>query len=151
MIKSNLSTPIKSRYFVSVPPTKTIGAWTLQSSSLTSLRSLTTSSIISFLMVSTISTSRSFSIIGSSLISYTILISGSFSITRPSLISSKISIFSYLTSTYSSRKVFSSTCNSSFSSRIYGSSNNLNMNFLTNNNLVLYTTRFLHNPKDKIW
>ena len=121
----------------------------LQSSNLISSRSLTTSSIISSLMVYTISSSRSFSIIGSSLIFSTILISNSSSIVRPSLISSKISIFSSLTSTYSSRKVFLQHVILPLMVEHMALQNNSSMNFLTNNNLVLYMTRFLHNPKDK--
>ena len=98
----------------------------LQSCNLTSLRSLTTSSIVSFLMVSTI------------------LILGSSSIIRPSLIFWKISIFSSLTSTYS---YFLQHVILPLMVEYMALQNNLNMNFLVNNNLVLYTTRFIHNPK----
>ena len=115
----------------------------LKSSNLTSLRMLTNSYIISSLMVSTISTSRSFSIIGPSLISSTILILYSSSIAMSSLIYSKISIFS-------SRKIRYSTYNSSLNGRIYGAPNNSSVNFLAKNNLVLYMIEVHHNPKDKI-
>ena len=96
---SNLSTPIKSVNFGVSLTTKIKVSWDWQSYDLILLRSLKLSSSIYSSMVSTILTSRSFSIIGSSLFSSTIiLILGSSSITRASLISSEISIFCSLTS-----------------------------------------------------